>query len=78
MAFKTIYLFIVDHENKRFSVEGPMNDAFLLQERVHIEQKKGRNVECFSINASSSAEVEASAKYFVKKTKYGLSKNRVI
>ena len=67
MAFETFHLFIVDHDNKRFSAEGPLNDDFLWRDRVIREQKMGRNMECFSLKGSS---IEPSIKHYIKKSKY--------
>ena len=75
MPFTTFHLFIVDHDNKRFSAEGPMNDDHLLRDRVIKEQKMGRNVECFSVEGSS---IERSIKYYKKKSKYEYIKKSVI
>ena len=59
MPFKTFHLFIVDHDNKRFSVEGPMNNDSLWRDRVVIEKMKGRDVRCFSVKESSSLKASS-------------------
>lgn len=75
MAFETFHLLIVDHDNKKFSAEGPMNDDFLLRERIIREQKMGRNIEGFSLKGSS---LEPPIKYYKKKSKYEYIKKSVI
>ena len=76
MAKKTFYLFLVDDDNKIFSVEGPMSDDTGWIERVVKEKDKGRNVKCFT--PSETYPLEYSIKSYIEQTGYRCSEDSVI
>jgi hypothetical protein len=53
MRIEPFYLFIVDHDNKTFTKVGPMSDDTNWNDRVVDMQKKGKNINCFSVDTKN-------------------------
>ena len=75
MKIEPFYLFIVDHEKKIFTKVGPMSDDTTWSDRVVAMQKKGRNINCFNVNAKN---IESSIQEYEIQMNYKYSTNLII
>jgi hypothetical protein len=50
------YLIVIDKDDGRFSVEGPMTDDRLWNQAVVVAQKSGRQVRCSTASGSSAED----------------------
>jgi hypothetical protein len=71
----SFYLFVVDHDQKRFGIEGPMLDDRPWIDRVVELQGSGRDIRCFT---APDGSVEMSAKRYAEQMGYTYSKTCVI
>ena len=69
------YLVVVDHDEKRFSVEGPMLDDSAWIDKIVVLQESGRDIRCFTTPDGSA---ETSAAEYAKQMGYTYSRTCVI
>lgn len=55
------YVWLIDHEKKKFRVIGPTPDDIFWTNRTAEIQKEGRNVNCFTTDSKVNLEQEKSA-----------------